>query len=99
MHRLMADACHPTTHSVLGVPLIERVLGEGPLALDDSQAIAWEGEEVALPGAEAAVALVGHPDLGHLELEDEGAAMAVAAIRLEGFRLGHVVTLSQVSVW
>ena len=72
------------------VALIESVLGERALALNDSDAVAREYEEGALLHAEGAVALVGYLDFGHVKLEDEGAAIAIAPIGLEGFSLGHV---------
>jgi hypothetical protein len=74
------------------VALIEGVFPERALALDDSQAISGEGEDVALLLADTAVAFVGQLDLGYFELIDEGTAMAVASIGLQGFHLGHVVS-------
>lgn len=49
-----------------------------------SNAIPWEEPEVALLGADAAIALGGRFDLGYLERENNHATMAAAPIGLEG---------------
>jgi hypothetical protein len=50
--------------------------------------LAGEHPEVALAGADAAVALCRALDLGDLDLVDEGGAVAVSAVVLE---FGHLV--------
>jgi hypothetical protein len=73
------------------VALIEGVHFERTLTLDYSHNIAGEGEQVALLLADAAVALAGCLDLCYLQLEDEGATMAVATVGLQVFSFGHIV--------
>lgn len=58
----------------------EGVLLERPFALDDSNWLPREEPQIALLGTDAAVAGHGRFNLGGLDLEDEGTAMAVAAI-------------------
>lgn len=55
------------------------------VALDDLELVRWIGADpdVALLDADAAVALGGGDRVGQLDLEDVGAAVAVAAVLLE----------------
>lgn len=68
----------------------ELVVDQLALVLDDSRLLLRYHPQVAAFGADAAVAPGNRLDLGCLELEDEGAAVAVAAVLLGGrLRLRH----------
>lgn len=56
------------------------------LALDECERVAHLGPnpEIALLGAEAAIALVDGLDLGKVDFVDEAAAVAVGAVPLKG---------------
>lgn len=58
----------------------EGILCERAIPLYNIHNIAGEDPEIALLGADAAVALACRLDLWHLELEDKGPAMAVASV-------------------
>jgi len=70
----------------------ERVVDELPFILDNGQGLLWHQPQVALLGADAAIAVAHSLNLGGLDLKDKGTAVAVAAVclgRLLG--VGHVV--------
>jgi hypothetical protein len=71
----------------------KRVVDKLALILDDGQGLLRHQPQVASLAADAALAVADRLDLGGLDLEDEGAAVAVAAVRLGGL-LGvrHVAT-------
>lgn len=69
----------------------ENIVFQGSvIALDDSEVLAREEPEVALPRADAAVAFAGRLDLRDVDLVDERTAMAIAAVSLERLlTVGH----------
>lgn len=70
----------------------ERVMDELPFIFDDGQGFLWHQPQVAPLAADAALAVAHGFDLGRLDLEDKGTAVAVAAVRLGRLLgVGHVV--------